>query len=372
MAGRVLIVGGGIAGFALARALSQRGIPFTVVDRLEGPPDAGLGLNLPGNAVQALRALGVGDELVRRGAAIRRREYRNAKGRLLFTVDEASFWGDALTPVCLRRGDVLELLRDGVAPDAVRWHAAVTEVSPSADRVDVRLEDGSTEAYDLVVGADGVHSAVRQAMLGQAAPRPAMLTAASWRFVTADATVDCWSVWLGTKGGFLLIPVDAEHVYGYASATRGGPVGADPGWLTATFAGFPEPVPRIVAAALAEPSSLYHSPMAEVRVPRWSRGRIVLIGDAAHATAPVWAQGAALAVEDALVLADLLAAGDDWAGVGEEYERRRRQRVAHVQAMTDRLSRVARLPGRLRDALAPVVGPSSYRETYGPLRQPVT
>ena len=99
--------------------------------------------------------------------------------------------------------------------------------------------------------------------------------------------------------------------------------------------------------------------------------RVVLAGDAAHATAPVWAQGAALALEDALVLADLLADRTDWTDVGRDYEARRRPRVAHVQAMTDRLSRTARMPDWLRRRLLPLVGPRSYRATYEPLRTPV-
>ena len=90
---RILVVGGGIAGFAMVRAFAQRGIAATVVDRLSGPPDAGLGLNLPGNAVRALHELGVGDGLRERGMPVLRREYRNARDRLLFAVDEAGFWG---------------------------------------------------------------------------------------------------------------------------------------------------------------------------------------------------------------------------------------------------------------------------------------
>ncbi|KQT60900.1 hypothetical protein ASG52_16785 [Methylobacterium sp. Leaf456] len=99
--------------------------------------------------------------------------------------------------------------------------------------------------------------------------------------------------------------------------------------------------------------------------------RVVLAGDAAHATAPVWAQGAALTLEDALVLADLLAGRSDWSEVGAAYETRRRPRVAHVQAMTDRMSRSGALPGWARRLLLPVIGPRSYRATYAPLREPV-
>jgi 2-polyprenyl-6-methoxyphenol hydroxylase-like FAD-dependent oxidoreductase len=134
-------------------------------------------------------------------------------------------------------------------------------------------------------------------------------------------------------------------------------VDTDRQWLRSTFDHYPKPVRTAVSSVLADPSSLYHSPIEEIRLDSWHRSRVVLIGDAAHATAPVWAQGAALAAEDALVLAELLTTRDDWATVGGEFERRRRPRVEHVQKMTDRLSRTAGLPGWLRDAILPLAGP---------------
>jgi 2-polyprenyl-6-methoxyphenol hydroxylase-like FAD-dependent oxidoreductase len=370
-AGRVLVVGAGIAGLAMARALQQHDVPVEVVERTSELPLAGLALNLPGNAVRALRDLGVGEDLGRRGVPVQRREYRNARGRLLFAVDEAAFWGSDLSR-CLHRGDLLELLLGSVRPDAVRWGSRVDSLRASAERVEVRMDGDRSEGYDFVVGADGVHSTVRTFLPGMRAPRPALLSAASWRFMTANPGVDCWSVWSGSAGTLLLIPVDDDQVYGYGSATQGGPVESDPQWLRQTFGDYPGPVCRAVTSALADPPMLYHSPVEEVRLERWHHHRVVLIGDAAHATAPVWAQGAALAAEDALVLAELLATSDDWSTVGEDYERRRRPRVEHVQKMTDRLSRTVRIPGRLRDAILPVVGPRTYRETYGPLRDPVT
>jgi 2-polyprenyl-6-methoxyphenol hydroxylase-like FAD-dependent oxidoreductase len=370
-AGRVLVVGGGVAGFAMMRALDQQGIPALLVDRLKGPPDFGLGLNLPGNAVRALRSLGVGDELTSRGVPVRRREYRNAGGRLMFAVDEAGFWGSEAGSICALRGDVWQLLSSGVSASAVRWATPVTAVSEPGREIEVSFGNAAAESYDFVIGADGVHSAVRTSIFGLSAPRVALLSAASWRFVTPNPGVDCWSVWSGPAGTFLMIPVDAERVYGYASATRGGPVDADRRWLESTFGNYPEPVRSAVSSVLAEPASLYHSPVEEIRLDSWHRGRAVLIGDAAHATAPVWAQGAALAAEDALVLAELLATREDWATVGGEFEARRRPRVHHVQKMTDRMSRAAALPSWVRDAVLPLVGPRTYRATFEPLREPV-
>jgi 2-polyprenyl-6-methoxyphenol hydroxylase-like FAD-dependent oxidoreductase len=165
--------------------------------------------------------------------------------------------------------------------------------------------------------------------------------------------------------------MDDNEVYGFASASGGNTVDTDPEWLQTTFADYPDPVRSVVGVLRTRPEALYHSPIEEVRVPRWSKCRTALIGDAAHATAPVWAQGAALAAEDALVLARLLADAKDASTIGDEYERLRRPRVAHVQAMTDRLSRAAGLPTWLRDLLLPVVGPRSYRSTYEPLKTPV-
>lgn len=313
----VLVVGAGIAGFGLARALALRGVPHTVVERLATPPAAGLGLNLPANAVRALDALGVAEDVVRAGVPVRRREYRNQSGRVLFAVDEAQFWGDVGPSVCVRRTRLLDILRAATAPSSVRWDTTVSQVEITAHTVWVQIGSGSPEEHAYVVGADGVHSAIRPAVADVHGLRPSAMTAASWRFVVPNPGVDCWTAWSGSGGTMLLIPV------------------------------------------------------MEVHADRWSRSRITLIGDAAHAMGPVWAQGAGLALEDGLVLAELLAQQADWETLGAEFERIRRPRVEHVQAATDRMSRLARLPSWLRDLAGPRLGPGAYRAAYGPLRTPV-
>ncbi|MEV0898280.1 FAD-dependent monooxygenase [Actinoplanes sp. NPDC049802] len=361
----VLVVGGGIAGLALARALRRRDVPVTVAERSD--TDAGgLAINLPGNAVTAFAALGLADGLQKLGRPTRRREYRSARGKLLFAVDEDAFWGPEARPRCVRRSDLLALLADGLdAP--VRRPLEVTAVRSAGDGAEATFSDGARRAFGFVAGADGVRSVVRATALPSAAAgtQTALLSAASWRFMAPNPGVDCWTVWSGRGGAFLLIPVDEDTVYGYASATGGGAVSADASWLRTTFGGYPAPVRRVLDGL----SDLYHSPVEEVRTGAWSAGRCVLVGDAAHATAPVWAQGAALAVEDGLVLADLLADGD-WDSVGARYETLRRARIAHVRSATDRFSRAAALPVWLRDILLPRIGPRTYDATYEPLRHP--
>jgi 2-polyprenyl-6-methoxyphenol hydroxylase-like FAD-dependent oxidoreductase len=232
MTSRLLVVGGGIAGFGMVRALLLRDVPCTLVERLSAPPVAGMGLNLPGNAVRALAALGLADEVVGCGVPIRRREYRNKAGRLLFAVDEAAFWGAVGPSVCLRRGDLLDILRAATAEVTPRWNTPVDHAEPADDGVRVQLGAGpATETYDFVVGADGVHSSVRRAVLPAGNPRLSLMTEASWRFIAPNPGVDCWTVWSGAQGTFGLIPVDREQVYGFAQATRGGAAGDDPRWL---------------------------------------------------------------------------------------------------------------------------------------------
>jgi len=364
----VLVVGAGVAGLALGRALTQRGVDCTVVERRRPTNTLGMGLNLPGNAVRTLRHLGVLDQTQSHGAPVSRREYRNSKGRLLFSTDDAAFWTGVGQPHCIRHGHLLEALR--TPPTATTLHGVeVVSARPSGGRMAVQMADGDLTMCDFVVAADGVHSKLRSAIAddNSAVGRSAM-TQSSWRFIVGNPGVDCWTTWSGARATFLLVPVGNSEVYGYASSTRGETTGSDPGWLAQTFADFTAPVTTVIAALLAGFGEMHHARVEEVRIPTWHSGRLVLIGDAAHATGPVWAQGAALAMEDALVLADQLAHHTDWSTVGPAFEAARRARVEHVQKATDQMSNLAKLPTWLRAIGAPFLGPRAYREAYEALR----
>ncbi len=365
---RVLVVGGGIAGLATAAALQQRAVRVTVFERRSELDDAGLGLNLPGNAIAALRLLGLGDTVDRLGAPIRRREYRNHKGRLLFAVDETAFWGPGAQPRCATRRELHAALRGLLAPGTLRTGDTVRDTTMTPHDVRVTLTTGATEVGGVLVGADGVHSTVRDRVTGGRSARPALLSPASWRFVAPNPGIDCWTAWTGGSGTAVLIPLPGGRVYGWLSADA---EAVEFARAVDAFAGFPSVVRESLAAAITEPDPPFWSPLEEVRPAVWTSGRAILAGDAAHAVSPVWAQGAAMAVEDALAIADLMVDGAQWPRAGQEFAVRRRARVGHVQRMTDRFTRVARLPPSLRDLAAPVIGPLSYRAAYGVLREPV-
>lgn len=366
---RILIAGGGIAGLATLRALGRQGVSATVVERSQQAADGGLAINLPGNAIAALHRLGLGDAIERVGYPVKRREYRTRRDRVLASIDEDAFWGEAMRPRAVRRADLMGMLASDVDTSVIRRGAAVASVEQDADSVRTRLSDGVELASDLLVGADGVRSTVRQAVTGQATAGAARLAAASWRFMAPNPGVDCWTLWTGERGMVLLLPVDEGTVYGWAAATTANAASGDAALLESVVRDFPTRVRETVAAALADPSSIYHSPIEEVRLTPWSRGRVLLLGDAAHATAPVWAEGAALAMEDALVFADLVAKEGAGPTIGQRFEALRRSRVDHVQAMTDRLSKAARLPHTLRSLLMPFITPRSYAATYEPLKR---
>ena len=202
MTRRVLVVGAGIAGLAMARALRDVEVEVTVVERRSGAPSPGLGLNLPGNAVRAMGALGVAEQVLDAGVPVNRREYRTTRDRLLFAVDESAFWSGVASSVCLRRGRLLDALG---TDQQVRRGVGVMRVDVCPDGPHVVLSDGTHEVYDLVVGADGVHSTVRGA-IANTTPRASAMTTASWRFVVPNPGIDCWTAWTGGGLAMLLIP----------------------------------------------------------------------------------------------------------------------------------------------------------------------
>jgi 2-polyprenyl-6-methoxyphenol hydroxylase-like FAD-dependent oxidoreductase len=365
----VLVVGGGIAGLAIARALRSRGVRAMVSERTAHTTTSGLAINLPGNAVTAFAELGLKAELEKVGRPTHRREYRSASGKLLFEIDEDEFWGPDAAPRCVRRSDLLALLDE--PHDDNRRPSAVESVRLLEGGAEATFADGHAERHGLVVGADGVRSTVRNSLFPGQKSRSAVVSTAAFRIMAPNPGIAAYTAWSGDDSAFLLIPVDGDEVYAFASATGGGHVDADPEWLSRTFAAYPDEVRAVLAYARQDRESLYHSPIEEIRIDEWTRGRVALIGDAAHATSPMWAQGGALAVEDAVVIADTLARGD-WDTAGQRYERRRRKRVDHVQLATDQFSQAVSLPIEVRERTMPEAGPKAYRAAYGPLRERLT
>ena len=363
---RVLIVGAGVAGLALGHALHERGITAELVERSPRWRPEGTGIYLPGNAVRALRLLGLEKAVLARANRIAWQRVLDPRGRVLTDIELEPIWGGVGACVEIHRADLHEAMRGAVPDVAVRMGTTVAEVRPG-ERVAVGFTDGRTEEYDLVVGADGIHSAVRRLAFGGARPR--FLRQICWRYVV-DGFPDItdWTARVGTGRTYVTHALGNGRVYCYADFTTGDPDREVGDWRE-LFAHFAEPVPTLLALG----GGAYRSPIEEVAQRRWIAPGVVLIGDAAHASSPNMAQGAAMALEDAYVLAEVLAqvpGGLPIARALRSYEDRRLARVRWVQSQTHRRDRTRRLPAALRNLALRRAGERMYRANYAPLLPP--
>ena len=368
---RILIVGAGLAGLALARALRQVGLAPQVIEREAGWGVAGTGMYLPANGVRALRALGLEDAVAARGTRIPRQRLLDHRGHLLADIDLQQLWGSVGPCLALPRTELHQILREGVP---VQLGRTIRSLENLDGPVQVGFDDGSGGDYDLVVGADGLRSSVRRLAVDPRPPVP--VGQHSWRFLAAGPPeVTTWTVMLGRGTSFLTVPVGQGLVYAYADVTadttRIGEWDGDPaGQLRERFAGFAAPVPQLLRQ-LDDPNRVHVAPIEQVATPGWGRGAVLLVGDAAHGMSPNMAQGAALAFEDALVLAACLRDAATVTDAVAAFVARRSRRTGWVRTQTYRRDRTRNLPPALRDLTLRAFGRRIFRSNYRPLLDPI-
>ena len=368
------MAGAGVGGLTAALALAARGIDGVVCEREPVLREAGAGVQLGPNAVKVLDALGLAGPLRAAAFAPEAVEVRDgASGRLLMRtpLGEAAVrrWGAPYLQV--HRADLQALLLEAVraCPRAeLRFGAAAVAVDPAGR---LRLEDGTGVDADVAVAADGLRSACAASLWGDEAPRFTGWTA--WRAVAPVSAVGAGvppvaAVWTGPGRHLVHYPVRAGREVNLVAVTaaRGWreeswTARGDPAELAAAFAGWPTPVGELLAAVGETWRwALFDRPARR----RWRRGRATLLGDAAHPMLPFLAQGAAMAVEDAAVLAGALARSGPGSEPGSEagsepgsgpasgpeaaldaYERRRAPRTAAVQRWSRGNARLFHLPG---------------------------
>ena len=365
---RILIVGGGIGGLALGRALGQRGFTPEIIERAGSWPEGGAGLYIPGNGVRALERLGLADEVLARAVGMSHQRVLDHTGRQLADIDLTVLWKPVGPCLGITRREFHRVLLDGAAGVPIRLGTTVTTLSQEASKVNVFFADGSSSTYDVVVGADGIHSSIRQLAFGRIRPWP--LGQVSWRFVVDyGGPIKTWTAMLGPRQAFLMMPVGPERLYCYADllapATED-PTHRDLDRFQALFRDFAEPVPSILSE-LDGFDSVHFSPIEEIVIDNWVQGRVVLVGDAAHATSPNMAEGASMALEDASVLAHMLSTHDSPAEALSAFSARRRARIHWVRQRTHRRDRIRTLPVPLRNLALRSLGVTLYRRDYRPL-----
>jgi 2-polyprenyl-6-methoxyphenol hydroxylase-like FAD-dependent oxidoreductase len=358
---RILIVGAGIAGLSVARALHLSGLVADVVERESVWQPLGSGLYLPANAVRALNRLGLGDELAARANRITQQRFLDARGRPLLEMDVRSIWGDVGECLAISRHDLHALLRNVIEPSWIRMGVAVTDVG---DAGTVMFDDGSSQSYDLVIGADGIGSTVRRHVFGPVNPR--FLNQVCWRFIVENRPdISQWSTRLGAPGrSFTTVQLGGGRVYCYAEMACDNADGPGEGWRD-HFAEFAEPVAELLGHA----DDAYFAPLHEIDGSDWVRPKVVLIGDSAHACSPSMAQGGAMALEDGLVLAELLQTERVEQAL-TRYRERRAGRMAFVLKQNRRRDRARLLPVPVRNGLTRTLGKRLFIANHAQLLSP--
>lgn len=349
-ANRILIVGSGIAGLSLELALRGGPCQVELAEKGTDSSQLGAGLAVQPNAMRALRELGVAAAVERAGTLIRRFQYRDQDGALLCDVDLDDLWGDVGPFVGITRAALHVALQSG--PSRIRHGRAATSVHQDNGQVLVTFEDRSSDHYDLVVGADGIYSAVRQSVFGQSGVSYSGQTV--WRSIAAQppGPIAAVQFWLGRGRFFGLCPAGKGITYGFGNIARKrhrDPVAGRKRRLAAEFAEFAAPV-RDYIDAIGADADIHCAPIDWQPDVAWHGGRVVLIGDAAHAMSPVMGQGGCMAVEDAAVLAEELGRHRDVRAALAAFAARRAPRVDWVRAHSQTLIELMRLPAEIRDA----------------------
>ncbi|WP_405020958.1 FAD-dependent oxidoreductase [Kitasatospora sp. NBC_00070] len=357
---RIIVIGGGVAGAASALALRRTGAEVTVHEAYPDPAGpVGSFLSLASNGLRALDALGCLPEVQRRGFAVAEQRMWSSDGRLLGVMPRGRLAGDDLLSVTLMRGRLVDALRTEAERAGATVHTGqrLTGLTEHADGVRAEFADGSTAEADLLVGADGLWSATRT-LLDPTGPSPAYagLYSVSGRSEGVPGDPAGFNMTFGRGGVFVHLPAPDGSTWWSAQVATPEP----PDLATVPLTDWParladlyrhESLPLTLLRATTEvhrPTLMHTLPA----VPAWHGRRTVLVGDAAH---PVGAgQGASMALEDAVVLAQVLSR----AGSLADYEQLRRARVGRMlkAAAANRDAKKAGPVGRrVNDLVLPLV-----------------
>jgi 2-polyprenyl-6-methoxyphenol hydroxylase-like FAD-dependent oxidoreductase len=362
----ILVVGAGIGGLSLTIALAQRGVPCEVVERETTWTTVGAGIALYPNGMRVLRDLGVERAVESHGHVIDRVHTMTRDGTVVADF-AGEVWDGVGSTVAIHRPALQHILVGAVDLARVRMGVTVRALRPDDEGVTVDFTDGSAGHYELVVGADGIRSTVRALAFG--AHDPGYVGQMYWRTTVPAEVVPCSTMLFDHDRFVALLPLGAGLTYLAAQVHTDAPF-EEPAdgrirRLRARFADFGGPVPAALDALLDE-SSLHVGAAEEIDRDEWRAGRVVLIGDAAHACSPTLAQGGSLAMEDAILLADLVAgAGTDLDGALARFVDRREPRARWVRTRTHRQIRMLN-EGAPHDHLA-----AGMRETYAELARPI-
>jgi len=340
-----LIVGGGIGGLTAGTALRRAGIK---VDLIEAKPDLGVygvGIIQPNNTLRALDQIGLADRCVEEGAPFPGWRIYNEAGEFLIEVSTRNSAARNFPPVNgITRPALHTILTQAAVAHGVtiRVGVRIAQLNQTDDSVRVVLSDGSEGRYDLVIGCDGIYSDTRRRLFDDVTS-PRNVGQSVWRYnLPRPQNLDWGRIYYGSKSKVGLVPLGPKLMYMFL--------------VTSEPANQPMPTERLAALMrdrlssyqgyiaelrekIVDPEQVVYKSMEHLLLPSpWMKGRVIVIGDAAHATTPHLAQGAAMAIEDAVLLGELLGRDAPVDAVLDEFMRRRFERVKLVVEVSKQLA----------------------------------
>lgn len=347
----VIIIGGGIGGLAAAIGLQEVGFDVEVYEQARELREVGAGLAVAWNGLRALNVLGGHEAAVRAGATLTAFETRTPDGRVLSKPKHSNaIPTDSDMPglIALHRADLQQILRDRVADDNIYLDHECVGVEEDGGQVTAQFASGKEVTGDLLVGADGIHSGVRSSLHGEEDPR--FSGTGIWRAVTRFdhpmATNDRLSQTLGKGQRFVAAHIGDGRVYWIVSERvqqdLDRPTADSKEQIARAFDDWHEPIPTLIEATPQE-ALIWDEAADRTLLDEWGRGRITLLGDAAHLALPYAGQGASQAMEDAVWLARCLDRQPDMTAALRSYEAQRQDRTAMIVRMGRRMARTLHL-----------------------------
>ena len=336
----VAIVGGGIGGLFAANALIAHGVRVSVYEQAPALGEIGAGVYLTPNAVRHMERVGLGPAVEKWGARVGpKSHYFRHDGTPIAPVQVADLSGWNAT-FGMHRADLVDFLAAALPPDIVHCGHRAVGFEQSGDTARVKFANGATAEADVVVAADGIHSELRPYVFPPS--KPVFHGTISYRGLVSrerlpDWPMDRWQMWAGPSKHFLVFPVRHGEMVNYVGFVptdeemkESWSAPGNPDTLRAEFEGWD---PRI-GTVLKQVDNCFRWALYDREpLPTWSKGRLTLLGDAAHPMLPHLGQGANQSIEDGMALATILAQVDNAAVPAAllAYERLRRERVAEVQ-----------------------------------------
>ncbi len=345
----VLIVGGGVGGLCLAIVLKTQGIGVEVVDLDPHPSGSGIGIGPTG--LRLLDRYGIASQIVARGTSSNSIFYGDATGKPIADLAYVAKSGNGLpSNVTLSRAALADVLMKNATNAGISILEGVTvdAIEQGETAAKVGLSDGTTRTVDLVVGADGAYSKVRELTFGKEL-KPEFGGQGVWRWIVPNNIGLTEGMTLkGTTTKFGIFPLPGNEIYAYLMLNLKENIWVTPestrNLMTELLEEYTEPFAQAIRPTLIESTAYIYRPLETLFVTEpWYRGRSVLIGDAAHTMTPHLASGGVMAVEDAIVLAEELAAEGDLSDALARFMKRRYDRAKFIFDTSVQLSKLEQL-----------------------------